>query len=200
MGPWRKFQLTQRAVCKLRLMSPQLLNNCYYIGALIAAGITLGTSKWESTWAWRAPSFFQAIFSVICLLFLPFIPESPRWLVGQDRYEDARMVVALSNANGDMQDPVATAVYKQIVDTLQWEKKEGRTMSPKEIFKTPTARKRVLIGGSAGPFSCIAGNIIASYYLGDELKTAGINSADDQLKAVSFAHNFLQSMMDGLNY
>ncbi|OAA51247.1 General substrate transporter [Beauveria brongniartii RCEF 3172] len=160
-----------------------LLNNCYYIGALIAAGVTLGTSKWQSTWAWRAPSLFQAIFSVICLLFLPFIPESPRWLVARDRYEDARVVVALTNANGNLQDPVAMAVYKQIVDTLEWEKKEGRTMSPKEIFKTPTARKRVLIGGSAGPFSCIAGNIIASYYLGDELKTAGIDSSNDQLKA-----------------
>ncbi|EGX88555.1 sugar transporter, putative [Cordyceps militaris CM01] len=160
-----------------------LLNNCFYIGALIAAGITLGTSEWQSTWAWRAPSFFQAIFSITCLLFLPFIPESPRWLVGREHYEDARLVVALTNANGNLQDPVAMAVYKQIVDTLDWEKKEGRTMSPMEIFKTPTARKRVLIGGSAGPFSCIAGNIIASYYLGDELKTAGIDSADDQLKA-----------------
>ncbi|TQV95137.1 hypothetical protein V2A60_009798 [Cordyceps javanica] len=160
-----------------------LLNNCFYIGALIAAGITLGTSKWESTWAWRAPSFFQAIFSVICLLFLPFIPESPRWLVARDQYEDARLVVALTNANGDLHDPVAMAVYKQIFDTLQWEKKDGRTMTLKEIIQTPTARKRVLIGGSAGPFSCIAGNIIASYYLGDELKTAGINSSDDQLKA-----------------
>ncbi|KAM3451627.1 hypothetical protein MY3296_005152 [Beauveria thailandica] len=167
-----------------------LLNNCYYIGALIAAGVTLGTSKWQSTWAWRAPSLFQAIFSVICLLFLPFIPESPRWLVARDRYEDARVVVALTNANGDLDDPVAMAVYKQIVDTLEWEKKQGRTMSPKEIFKTPTARKRVLIGGSAGPFSCIAGNIIASYYLGDELKTAGIDSSNDQLKANVVLNSF----------
>lgn len=155
------------------------------MGALIAAGITLGTSEWQSTWAWRAPSFFQGIFSVLCLIFLPFIPESPRWLVANERYEDARQVVALTNSNGDLRDPVAVAVYKQIIDTLEWEKKEGRTMSPKEIIKTPTARKRVLIGGSVGPFSCIAGNIIASYYLGDELETAGISSSSDQLKAVS---------------
>lgn len=58
-------------------------------------------------------------------------------------------------------------------------------MSPKEMVKTPLARKRLLIGMSAGPFSCIAGNIIASYYLGAELDTAGITSTDDQLKAVS---------------
>jgi MFS family permease len=75
------------------------------------------------------------------------------------------------------------AVYKEIVDTLDWEKKEGKTMSPKEIVKSRTARRRLLIGASAGPFSCVVGNIIASYYLGDELDTAGITDSDDQLKA-----------------
>lgn len=59
-------------------------------------------------------------------------------------------------------------------------------MSPKEIIKTPVARKRLLIGMSAGPFSCVAGNIIASYYLGSELNTAGITNSNDQLKAVSY--------------
>ena len=57
-------------------------------------------------------------------------------------------------------------------------------MSPVEMIKTPTARKRFLIGMSPGPFSCVAGNIIASYYLGSELDTAGITNSNDQLKAV----------------
>ncbi|KAK2594365.1 hypothetical protein QQS21_007925 [Conoideocrella luteorostrata] len=160
-----------------------LLNNFYYVGALIAAGVTLGTGKWESTWAWRCPSLIQGVFSLVCIAILPYVPESPRWLIRQDRYEDARLVVAQTNANGNLTDPVVMAVYKEIVDSLEWEKKEGRTMSPKEIFKNPVSRKRVLIGGSAGPFSCIAGNIIASYYLGNELDTAGVTSSDDQLKA-----------------
>ncbi|EFY99405.1 Major facilitator superfamily domain, general substrate transporter [Metarhizium robertsii ARSEF 23] len=160
-----------------------LLNNFYYVGALMAAGVTLGTGKWDSTWAWRCPSLLQGVFSLVCILILPFVPESPRWLIRQDRYEDARLVVAQTNANGNLTDPVAMTVYQEIVDTLEWEKKQGRTMSPLEIVQNPVARKRVLIGGSAGPFSCIAGNIIASYYLGNELSTAGVTSSDDQLKA-----------------
>ncbi|ORY71516.1 putative hexose carrier protein [Pseudomassariella vexata] len=160
-----------------------LLNDFYYVGALIAAGITLGTGQWQSTWAWRAPSLLQGIFSLLCIVILPFIPESPRWLVYQGYYEEARVVVAQTNSNGDISDPVAVTVYKEILDTITWEKKEGRTMSPIEILKTPTSRKRVLIGMSAGPFSCIAGNIIASYYLGSELETAGITNTLDQLKA-----------------
>jgi hypothetical protein len=111
-------------------------------------------------------------------------PESPRWLVHEGFYEEARTVVAQTNADGDPSNPIVLTVYKEILDTLEWEKKEGRTMSPKEIFKTPVARKRLLIGMSAGPFSCVAGNIIASYYLGSELNTAGITNSNDQLKAV----------------
>lgn len=43
------------------------------VGALIAAGITLGTGQWQSTWAWRAPSLFQGIFSLLCIAILPFV-------------------------------------------------------------------------------------------------------------------------------
>jgi hypothetical protein len=45
------------------------------------------------------------------------------------------------------------------------------------------ARKRLLIGISPGPFSFVAGNIIAAYYLGAELDTAGITDLESQLKA-----------------
>jgi hypothetical protein len=104
--------------------------------------------------------------------------------VHEGLYSEARLVVAQTNSNGDQSDPVAVAVYKEIVDTLEWEKNQ-QTMSPLELVRTPEARRRFLIGMSPGPFSCICGNIIASYYLGPELDTAGITNPTDQLKAVS---------------
>jgi len=151
------------------------------VGALIAAGITFGTGEWQSTWAWRAPSLFQGIFSVLCIAILPFIPESPRWLVFQGHLDEARLVVARTNANGDQSDPVVLAVSKEIVDTLEREKEHA--MTAVQIVKNPVSRKRLLIGVSAGPFACIAGNIIASYYLGSELDTAGVTDNRAQLKA-----------------
>ncbi|KAI1100775.1 putative hexose carrier protein [Jackrogersella minutella] len=175
--------LSETFPSRWRVWGVGLLNDFYYVGALIAAGVTLGTGQWQSTWAWRLPSLIQGIFSILCIVILPFVPESPRWLVYEGYYEYARTSVAQTNSNGNLRDPVAIAVYKEILDTLEWEKKEGRTMSPKEIIKTPTARKRLLIGMSAGPFSCIAGNIIASYYLQQELSTAGITDSTQQLKA-----------------
>ena len=68
------------------------------------------------------------------------------------------------------------------MDTLRYER-EHPVLTPIQIIKSPTARKRVLIGMSAGPFSCIAGNIIASYYLGAELDSAGITEPLPQLQA-----------------
>jgi hypothetical protein len=70
---------------------------------------------------------------------------------------------------------------------LKWERQEGHGLSPIEILKRPVTRKRLLVGISAGPFSCIAGNVIASYYLGSELDTAGITDTNDQLKAVGYS-------------
>lgn len=110
-------------------------------------------------------------------------PESPRWLANRGLYDEARLAVAQTNANGDVTDPVVLTVYKEIIDTLRWEKEESRILTPMQIARNPTARKRLLIGASAGPFSCIAGNIIASYYLGAQLDTAGITDSLQQLKA-----------------
>ena len=59
----------------------------------------------------------------------------------------------------------------------------AHTMTAVNILRNPSSRRRLLVGMSAGPFSCIAGNIIASYYFGSELKTAGITDSNQQLKA-----------------
>ncbi|KAJ5097840.1 hypothetical protein N7532_004841 [Penicillium argentinense] len=111
-------------------------------------------------------------------------PESPRWLVHQGYYEEARLSVAQTNAGGNTSDPVVVAIFKEIVDTLKWEKEQGHNMSPIEIFTAPSSRPRLLIAMSAGLFSCIAGNIIAFYYFGLELSSADIDDTNDQLKAV----------------
>lgn len=181
--------LSETFSSRYRAWGVGLLNDFYYVGALIAAGITLGTGTWQSTWAWRLPSLFQGIFTILCLLVLPFIPESPRWLVSQGLMEEARIAVAQTNASGNETDPVVLAVYKEIVDTLRWEK-ENHGMSFKQIVKDKVARKRLLIGGSVGPFSCIAGNIIASYYLGDELVRAYINSSERSLIFVGHGRHY----------
>jgi MFS family permease len=114
------------------------------------------------SWAWRIPSAVQGIFSILCIVVLPFIPESPRWLVYHNRIEEAHRVLAQTHSNGDVNSPIVLAQLKEIVDTIDYEKNVGETLSLKEIIKTPIARKRVLLAVSAAVFSTIAG-LDASY-------------------------------------
>jgi hypothetical protein len=75
--------------------------------------------------------------------------------------------------------------FARIIDALQTDQAvAAKAMSPKELIRTPVARRRLAIGASPGLFSCIAGNIIASYYISTFLTGAGITDPQDQLKAV----------------
>jgi MFS family permease len=91
--------LSETFASRWRAWGVGLLNDFYYVGALLAAGITLGTGQWQTTtWAWRAPTLIQAIFSILCIVVLPFVPESPRWLVSEGMFDEARLSVAQTNA------------------------------------------------------------------------------------------------------
>ncbi len=91
--------LSETFASRWRAWGVGLLNDFYYVGALLAAGITLGTGQWQnSTWAWRTPTLIQAIFSILCIVVLPFVPESPRWLVSEGMFDEARLSVAQTNA------------------------------------------------------------------------------------------------------
>ncbi|KAJ6621775.1 MFS sugar transporter-like protein [Mycena sp. CBHHK59/15] len=167
---------------KWRAWGLGIFNDFYYVGGLIAAGITYGTSFMASTWAWRIPSAIQGVFSVLCIVLLPFIPESPRWLAYQGRLDDALAVVALTHASGDAADPVVRAQYQEIVDTINYEKNVAEPLSLVQMVKTPSARKRVALCVSVAVFSTVAGNVIVSYYLGSMLDNAGITNTTTQLQ------------------
>lgn len=111
----------------------------------------------DSTLAWRIPSDIQGLFSILCIAILPFIPESPRWLVYVGRREEALIVVAQTYANGIVSDPMVVAQYKEIVDTMDYEMNVGETISVKEMFSTSIARRRITLAISAAIFSTISG-------------------------------------------
>lgn len=54
-----------------------VFNDFYYVGGLVAAGVTYGTQDMSGNWSWRLPSLIQGASSLGCILILPFLPESP---------------------------------------------------------------------------------------------------------------------------
>ena len=74
---------------------------------------------------WRFPLGFQLIFPVVVISVLPFLPESPRWLLLQDRHEDALEVIArLVGKDVDRHDPGVTAEFLSIKTAIHQERKD----------------------------------------------------------------------------
>jgi hypothetical protein len=111
-----------------------------------------------------------------------FVPESPRWLVGNDRHEEALEVLAVVNAGGDTTDPLVLLQFREISDTIAWEKTEGRQLTFKEAYSNPVNRKRLIIAISFSAMVMLPGTNIVTYYFGTMLEQAGITDPTTQLE------------------
>ena len=85
------------------------------LGFVISNFITLACSGFTTEFAWRFPLGVQLLFVGIILDAIPFLPESPRWLLARGRDEDARQVLGLLN-DGDIE-----AEYDQIRESVKSE-------------------------------------------------------------------------------
>ncbi|KAL4937729.1 general substrate transporter [Aspergillus oleicola] len=139
-----------------------LVNDCYYVGALIAAGVTYRTAEFNSTWSWRLPSLLQGFWSVLCILILPFVPESPRWLISRGQNEEALRVVAQVTNDDNEIDPVVRAQFQEMVNGMEVEQLTIGRMSVKQIMVTPSVIRRLSLVFSCALATVIVGNQIAS--------------------------------------
>lgn len=152
----------------------------YYFGQIAAAWFCYGVLSWAPTdWRWRAPCLFQALapfYVAVHVLF--FLPESPRWLIAQDRTDKALAILAREHANGDINDELVRYEYEEICRALDLEKvnKKSKFM---DFVKTPGNRRRLLVLVTMGTGSNWVGNGIIAYYLLPALKLVGITAAGD---------------------
>ncbi|OCT50867.1 high-affinity glucose transporter [Cladophialophora carrionii] len=174
--------LSETVPVKLRALSLALLYDFWYVGGLIAAGITYGTAKMDSTWAWRLPSALQGLFSLLCIILIPFTPESPRWLQNQGRSQDALLALAQTHSNGDIDDPAVMVQFRQITDTLAFEKSFERSTFVKQLVDSSSTRRRIFLVCTVAVFSMLSGNNIISYYFGTMLTQAGVTDPTTQLE------------------
>ncbi|CAD0037344.1 unnamed protein product [Aureobasidium pullulans] len=114
------------------------------------------------------------------LIFIWFVPESPRFLIAKGKVEQAHKVLADVHANGNLDDEVVMLELNEIRDTLKLEQEfEGNNWT--ELFKTPGNRHRLIILCSVGFFSQWSGNGLVSYYLTLVLDQIGITDTNTQL-------------------
>lgn len=63
-------------------------------GTLIAYWIDFGASYGPDGLTWRFPIAFQIVFGIGIIAGMNFLPESPRWLLTRERYQEGEEVIA----------------------------------------------------------------------------------------------------------
>ena len=105
-----------------------------------------------SSFGWRWPIAFQGVFLLLILICLPFLPESPRWLVQHDRHDEATDCFARLGGKGcTVTDPQILHERDEVIRSVQEERKLGQATWG-EVFTEGKNRNisRVLLG--AGPY------------------------------------------------
>ena len=64
-------------------------------GLAISQWIDLGLFFTAGSVSWRFPLAVPIVFAVVMLCFIPFLPDSPRWLVKRGRLAEGRAVMAV---------------------------------------------------------------------------------------------------------
>lgn len=161
---------------KERPVMTSLFNVAYFVGQIIAAAICFGTNSIGSDWAWRIPSLLQICPSLLQIVFVFFLPESPRWLITKDRAQEAQDILAKYHSEGERGLEFVQAEFAQMQTTIQLEL-EAAKKSWMDLFKTAGMRRRVLITTMLGLFTQWSGNTLISYYLGDLLGLIGFKDS-----------------------
>lgn len=90
-----------------------------------------------------------------------FLQESPRWLIEQDRHEDARAVLAKLHSNGS-NDEFLELEYREIRDTIVAEKTLA-VQTWKGLISKPSWRKRLVLGCGVQAFGQLSGVNVSTF-------------------------------------
>ncbi|KAL0941966.1 Quinate permease 6 [Colletotrichum truncatum] len=119
----------------------------YSVGSFIAYWINYGAAQRRQTlgdWDWKMVVIFQLMMPVIIIAQLPFIPESPRWLISRRKdVEGARKALARVRSETDKVEEEIRAIR----EAIEYEK-EAQSEGWKAylaLFKDPSIRKRLYI-------------------------------------------------------
>ncbi|KFY37421.1 hypothetical protein V494_04759 [Pseudogymnoascus sp. VKM F-4513 (FW-928)] len=144
-------------------------------GIMIMFYISYGTAGIKGTAAFRIPWGLQMIPAILLFVFLLFLPESPRWLARQDRWEEARDVLVLVHAKGDVDSPFVALELAEIKATVDFER-QNADVTYLELLK-PSMINRTHVGVFMQIWSQLTGMNVMMYYISYVFTMANVGSA-----------------------
>jgi SP family general alpha glucoside:H+ symporter-like MFS transporter len=133
-----------------------IINLSLVLGNLIGNGIIAGTHNIDSHWAYSAPLAMQWVFPLIMIPGVLFAPESPWWLVRNNRFDEAEKTLCRLSSPGVDNKSVLAGMIE--TDRLEYEMQIGTTYW--SLFNKSNIR-RTEIALAAG-----CGAVLSGLYLG----------------------------------
>lgn len=153
----------------------QLFND---LGQFVATWTTYGTfQRWNGTGdsaQWRIPFSIQIIPAIILASLIFVFPESPRWLIDQDKHEEGLQVLAKLHAYGDKNDPFVRAEYELILQQVMEER--STSSSYLELFKTRANWRRIILTTMIQASCQMTGVSAIQYFTPEIFATIGIST------------------------
>lgn len=142
--------------------------------------------------SWRIMLAVGILPSIFIGIALFIIPESPRWLVMQNRIEEARTVLFKTNENaGEVEGKLAE--IQEAAKFVHQEKSEKKPVWRDILNPTPGVRRMLITGCGIQVFQQITGIDATVYYSPTIFKNAGIQG-NTQLLAATVAVGFTKTI------
>ncbi|KAN0108754.1 general substrate transporter [Hyaloscypha variabilis] len=167
----------------------------YYIGAIVCTWTTYGTGHLSTNWSWRIPTIVQCVPSLIVMVSIWFMPESPRWLFTNNKREQGRAVLVKHHGGGDEDSAVVLLECNEIDESinLEIEGSDKRWWDYRGLFNTRGRLYRVFLLMLVSVFSQFIGGSVISYFMPVMLEDIGITGQNQQLlmNALNTVFSFL---------
>jgi len=99
--------------------------------------MTYGFSFLHGDIVWRFPIAFQLVFSIILFATIPWLPESPRWLLAHGYEEQGvDVLIALEGDGATAVDDVIVGQKKEILEAVRLERETAPSLM--DIFRGKT--------------------------------------------------------------
>lgn len=143
------------------------------VGILVAFATDLALiDTGVNNWRWMFMS--EAVPAVTFLFLLFFVGRSPRWLVKKGLFEEAKTIIAQTNAGSDnnqLLEDIKNSIDNDVVEHIKY------------LFKKPYLRL-VIIGLLIGMFNQFTGIAIVMIYSSDIFRAAGFGTESAILQTV----------------
>ncbi|GAB7353158.1 hypothetical protein MBLNU459_g3691t1 [Dothideomycetes sp. NU459] len=151
-----------------------LYNTFWFTGSIVASGAGRGALNLTGNITWLLPTWLQLLFSCFIVVFIFWMPESPRWQYVNGKQEKARNFLIKFHGHGNPESVWVRLQLSEYEQHLDLDGADKRWWDYRALFRSKASCYRIGINVMVSLWGQWAGNSVLSYFLGAVLDTAGI--------------------------